>query len=119
LSEKKKQFKENFIEKNQSEVVPKLQTTKTDTIMSFRKPLRRITSDREEDDCLFNKNFLNLAMLLSLHQLACPCGLCEGWAHVHACKPYTGCVYLCDFPKRKFSQAKKAGNTGMEDQNPY
>jgi hypothetical protein len=72
LSEKKKQFKENFIEQNQSEVVPKLQIAKTETRMSFRKPLRRITSDREKDDCLFNKKILNLATLLSLHQLACP-----------------------------------------------
>jgi hypothetical protein len=31
LSEKKKQFKENFIEQNQSEVVPKLHTTKKGT----------------------------------------------------------------------------------------
>jgi hypothetical protein len=115
LVRKEKQFKENFIEKNQYEMVPKLQNAKTKTKMIFRKPLRRITSDREEDDYLFNKKKLNLATLLLLHQLACPHGLCEGWVHVHACRPYTGHVYLCDFPKRKCSQEKKAGSTGMED----
>jgi hypothetical protein len=87
--------------------------------MSFRKPMRRITSDREEDDCLFNNFFLNLTTLLSLHQLACLRGLCEGWARVHACKPYTDRMYLCDFLKRKCNQAKKAGNTSMEYQNSY
>jgi len=73
-------------------MVPKLQTAKTETRMSFRKPLRRITSNREEDDYLFNKKIMNLATLLLPHQLVCPRGLCEGWVRVHARKTYTGRV---------------------------
>jgi len=58
LTEKRKQFKENFIEQtnlmwNLSYI---LQTTKIRK--SSRKPMRRIISDRGEDDCLsLNKFF--------------------------------------------------------------
>jgi hypothetical protein len=105
---KEKKFKENFIEQNQSEVVPKLQTAKTETRMRSRKPLRRITSDRGEDDCLSKKKKLNSDTRLTLHQLACARGLCEGRAHVHACRPYTGHVYLCDFHKNKMQPSKES-----------
>jgi hypothetical protein len=78
LTEKRKQFKENFIEQTNLRwnLSYKLQTTKTR--MSSRKPLRRITSDRGEDDCLSKRNFLKSYMRLTLPQLACTRGLCEG-----------------------------------------
>jgi hypothetical protein len=63
--------------------------------------------------------FMNLDTRLTLHQLACARGLCEGRVRVHTFRPYTVHVYLCDFRKVKRSQAKKAGNTSMEDHNPY
>jgi hypothetical protein len=58
LTEKIKQFKENFIEQTnlRRNLSYKLQTTKTR--MSSRKPLRRISYDRGEDDCLFTRNFM-------------------------------------------------------------
>jgi hypothetical protein len=119
LTEKRKQFNEDFIEQNKYEVVPKLQNEKTETRMRSKKSLRRITSDSGADDCLSKNKFLNSDTRLTLHQLACARGLCEGRVWVHACIPYTGHVYLYEFCKIKSSQAKKAGNTGMEDQNPY
>jgi hypothetical protein len=73
--------------------------------MSSRKPLRRITSDRGEDDCLPKRNFLKSYMRLTLPQLACTRGLCEGRAQVHLCRPYTGCMYLCG--SRKKDEVKK------------
>jgi hypothetical protein len=86
--------------------------------MSSIKPLRRFTSDRGEDDCLSKINFLKSYTQLALHQLACACDLCEGRAWVDACRPCTGHVYLYDSRKIKCIEAKKAGKTGMEDQNP-
>jgi hypothetical protein len=58
LTEKRKQFKENFIEQTNLSwnLSYKLQTTKTR--MSSRKPLRRINSDRGDDDCLPKRIFL-------------------------------------------------------------
>jgi hypothetical protein len=58
LTEKGKQFKENFIEQTNLRwnLSYKLQTTKTR--MSSKKTLRRIASDRGEDDCLSKRNFL-------------------------------------------------------------
>ena len=52
LTEKRKQFKENFIEQTNLRwnLSYRLQTTKTRK--SSRKPLRMTDSDRKEDDCL-------------------------------------------------------------------
>jgi hypothetical protein len=107
LTEKRKQFKENFIKQTNLRwnLSYKLQTTKTR--MSSRKPLRRITSDRGEDDCLPKRNFLKSDTRLILPQLACTHGLCECRAWVHVCKPYTGRMYLYGSRKKKCSQAKK------------
>jgi hypothetical protein len=59
-------------------------------------------------------------MLLSLQQLAYVRRLCEVKVRVYACRTCIGYVCLCTFPeKKKNSQAKKEGITGMEDQNPY
>jgi hypothetical protein len=76
--------------------------------MSSRKPLRRITSDRGEDDYISKRNFLKSYTQLTLHQLACLRGLCEGWACVHACRPYTDQEYLYDFPKRQCNLSKES-----------
>jgi hypothetical protein len=66
LIEKRKQFKENFIEQTNLRwnLSYKLQTTKTR--MSSTKPLRRITSDRGDDDCLPKRNFLKSYTRLTL-----------------------------------------------------
>jgi len=105
LKEKIKQFKENFIEQTNLRwnLSYRLQITKTRK--SSSKPLRRIISDRWEDDCLSKRNFMETYMWLTLHQLTCTYGLWEGRARVHACRPYIGCVYLCG--SQKCSQTKK------------
>jgi hypothetical protein len=74
--------------------------------MSSRKPLRRITSNRGEDDYLPKRNFLKSYTRLTPPQLVCTCGLCEGRARVHACIPYTGCVYLCG-SRKKYAVKKR------------
>jgi hypothetical protein len=56
---------------------------------------------RVEDDCLFLRRILWVLRHVALHQQAYACGLCEGRARVHACRPYTGRVYLYDFVKIK------------------
>lgn len=38
--------------------------------------------------------------LLIVQQPACARGLCKVRAHVHTCRPYAGCVYLCK-PSKK------------------
>jgi hypothetical protein len=52
----KNPIKENtrniLIKKSYAEVKPRLQTAITETRTRSRKPLRSVTSDREEDDCL-------------------------------------------------------------------
>jgi hypothetical protein len=52
--------------------------------MSSRKPLRRTTSNRGEDDYLSRRNFLKSYTRLILDQLACKQGLCEGRAWVRS-----------------------------------
>jgi hypothetical protein len=84
--------------------------------MSSRKPLRRINSDRGEDDYLSKRNFLKSYMRLPLPQLACTRRLGEGRAWVHTCRPYTGCMYLCGSLK-KIQSRKETDITGMEDWN--
>jgi hypothetical protein len=108
------------MKKSYTEVRPRLQTAITETRTRSRKPLRSMTSDREEDDCLFfKKYFLNTGMLLTLQQPAYVRGLSKGRVRMYACRPTTGRVHLCNFLKKENnSQAVKAGNTGMEDQNP-
>jgi hypothetical protein len=81
--------------------------------MSSRKPLRRIISDRGEDDCLSKRNFLKSYMRLTLPQLACTCELWEGRVQVHACRPYTGmCLH---WYWKKMHSSKETEITGMED----
>jgi hypothetical protein len=84
--------------------------------MSSRKPLRRITSDRGEDDYLSKINFLKSYTRLTLHQLACTRELCEGREQVHARRPCTGHVYLCGSCK-KIATKQRTKITGIEDQN--
>jgi hypothetical protein len=89
-------------------VIPKLQTAKTETKMRSRKPLRRITSDREEDDCLSKKKIMNSDTQLTLHQLACARDLYEGRVCVHVCMPYTGRIYLCDLSYKEKHPTKES-----------
>ena len=57
-------------------------------------------------------------MRLTLPQLACTRGLWEGTERVHACRPYTSHMYLCDLEK-KMQSSKETEITGIEDQNLY
>jgi hypothetical protein len=85
-----------------------MQTTKTKMIS--KKPLRRINSDRGEDDYLSKRNFLKSYTRLKLHQLACTHRLCEGRARVHACRPYIARVYLCGSRKKNTSKQRNKDN---------
>jgi hypothetical protein len=49
-------------------------------------------------------------MRLTLPQLACTRGLWEGRARVHACRPYTGRVYLCGSRKKNVVKHRNRDN---------
>ena len=110
LTEKRKQFKENFIKQTNLRwnLRYRLQTTKTRK--SSRKPLRRTNSDREEDDYLFKRNFLESYTRLSPPQIACTWGLWECSVWVHACKPYIGRMYLCGSRKKNIVKQRNRDN---------
>jgi hypothetical protein len=79
-----------------------LKTVTTKTSTRSRKPLRSMTSDREEDDWLFFKNdFLNIGMLLILQHPTYVRSMSKGRACMYVCKPTTSCVHLCNFSKKK------------------
>jgi hypothetical protein len=78
--------------------------------MSSKKPLRRITSDRGEDDCLSKRNPLKSYTRLTLHQLACTYELCEGRVRVHTCRPYTVHVYHCGSRKKNAAKQRNKDN---------
>ena len=84
--------------------------------MSSRKPLRRITSDRGEDNCLSKRNYLESYTRLTLPQLECIGDFCEGRVRVHASRPYIGACTSVGLEK-KMQSSKETEITGMEDQN--
>jgi hypothetical protein len=49
-------------------------------------------------------------MRLTLPQLVCTCGLCEGRVLVHACKPYTSRVYLYGSRKKNAVKQRNRDN---------
>jgi hypothetical protein len=72
--------------------------------MRSRKPLRSMTSIREEFDCLFlKKYFIYIGTLLTLKQLAYVHGLSKGRVRMYVCRPTAGHIHLCNLSKIKLT----------------
>jgi hypothetical protein len=71
------------------------------------------------------KKILNTGTLLTLQQPAYVCGLSKGRARMHACRPTTGHVHLCNFSKNENQQSSKGREywygrpTSLKDTEAY